>query len=591
MARRYAEMVAGGELLSCRPVRRACERYLRMLDRAAKGKAKYFFSIEWAVDACDFIEKLPLSKGGRAGQLLILQPWQCFALCAIFGFRRDDPEFPASRGSRLVRDVYLEVPRGSGKSELLAAISLYCFCCEGEEGSQVFIGAPKDDQADKVYIPIKTMVEKTPELAEHFGLRKPTLDRIGKVGETSSFITKVSHIAEREDGHDPHVVVMEELHAQDEGLYQVMQSSQGKRTVSGNLFISITTAGRRAAGLAWQVRKRLLNILEGLVEDDSFFGVIYTVDQEEIDDERLRYRREALMKANPMWGISLDPSQILEAISKAKTQSESAVLEFDRTRLNIWRNVNGGLILPENWKACYRPGLNFEDFRGKRMWIGADLGSKNDISAVSALFAERRKLQLFTWYFVPEKAPVFRRETYGPMYLGWIKSDRSWMVTTPGGVTDYGFVEEKIRWLCTVGDVQAIAFDSYQSNQILAALYNDGLPAMEMHPGTKHVSDPAKDFFAHVEDGSIEHDGNPVTEWMAMNVVGHTDKRGNILPQKEDPDSPNKIDGIVTAIMANACRLDATLEVKPKRRPSAYNERAGALFRLDGKPVEENANG
>lgn len=569
-------MVVEGELLVCRWVRLACERYLRMLKEAESGRARYYFSIEDVVDVCDFIEKLPRSKGGRPGETLVMQPWQCWVLAAIFGFRRADPDFPATWGERLVRDFYLEIPRGSGKSELLAAISLYCFTCEGEEGSQVFIGAPKDDQGDKVYVPIKSIVEKTPELAEAFGLKKPTLDQIGKRADTSAFIKKVSHLEETEDGHDPHVVIMEELHAQAEGLYHVMQSAQGKRT--NNLFGSISTAGRRAAGIGWMVRKRLQNILQRIVDDLSFFGVIYTVDQEDIDNPKRLHTRETVMKANPMWGITLDPSQIMEALAKAKTQSESAVIEFDRTRLNVWRNVDGALISPENWKACFNPKLRFEDFRGCKCWIGGDLGSKNDLTSLVVIFAERGKVQVFPWYWCPEKSPAFKKDAVSLMYEAWAKAGH--LFKTPGAVTNYNFVEKKIREIAEFCDVQAIVFDTYQSNQILASLFDDGLPAIQMMPGVKNISDPTKDFIANIEAGLVEHDGHPILEWNAMNVVGHMDKRGNVLPQKEDPNSPNKIDGISAAMMANATRLDAELEITPKRRKSVYNERNGQLFNV-----------
>ena len=49
-------------------------------------------------------------------------------------------------------------------------------------------------------------------------------------------------------------------------------------------------------------------------------------------------------------------------------------------------------------------------------------------------------------------------------------------------------------------------------------------------------------------EGKIIHGGNPVLRWMAGNVVIDTDPAGNIKPTKER--SPEKIDGIVAAIMA-----------------------------------------
>lgn len=585
IARRYCEMVVSRELDVCLYVRQACDRYLKMLAAAGKPGTPYYFSPEWACDVCDFFDKMPRSKGGRPGALLVCQPYQIWEFCAIFGFRRDDPVFPETHGMRLVRDVYLEEPRGSGKSERLAVIALYCFTCESEEGSQIFIGAPKEDLAKKVFEPIKAMIDKTPDLKDHFGLGI-TVKRVTKAGDRSAQITMVSSISEREDGHDPHVVIMEELHSQDEGLYRVMQSSLGKRT--NNLFVSITTAGLRASGVCWRVRDRLINTLAGRNLEPSFFGVIFTVDAEDVEDERNLAKPETWRKANPMWGISLDPSSIHEAWGKAKNTSPADIIEFYRTRLNHWTNANGGLIFPEHWKACFNPKLKLDDFRGATCWIGADLGSKNDLTAIGIIFARGRRIQIFNRYFIPERAAGFGKESVGAMYRGWV--DQGWLTTTPGAVTDYGFVEVAIREWCEKFDPLAIVFDKYQSNQILSALYNDGLPAIQMNPGTMAVSDPAKDFLAHIEAGTLEHDGNPVTEWMAMNVVGHLDKRGNILPQKEDPNSDNKIDGIAALIEANAVRLDTMLDIKPKRRPSAYNARGGALFSLDGPANERVAD-
>lgn len=566
MARIYAEEVVSGRLIACRFVKLACRRYLDMLAEAGGPKANYYFSVEWAVDACDFAEKMPRSKGGRPGERIVLQPWQCVVLCAVFGFRRDDPDFPATKGQRLTRDVYLEVPRGSGKSEILAIVALYCFTCEGEEGSQVFIGAPKEDQAHKVFLPITAMIDKEPELVSAFGLKK-TLKHVTKQGDPSAEIRMVSSIAEREDGHDPHVVIMEELHAQDEGLYHVMQSAMGKRT--NNLFISITTAGRRATGICWQVRARLISALEGRHREPAFFGMIYTVDPDDLKDKRSLGKPEIIRKANPMYGISLDPSQLLEARVKALSQSASALLDWERTRLNVWSNGAGGLVLPEKWAAC-RAKMALQDFAGCDVWIGADLASKRDITAIGLMFNEAGKVQIFNRYYVPEQSDSFGNANVGAMYQSWAADGH--LIVTPGGVTDYEFIEADIREWARTFNARAIAFDKWQSNQILSRLYNAGLPALQTPSGMQTISDPAKDFFALIDAGLLEHDGHPVTEWMAMNVVGYIDKRENLLPQKDEPNSANKIDGISALIAANVVRLDAMLDVETKK-PNVYEKR------------------
>ena len=260
----------------------------------------------------------------------------------------------------------------------------------------------------------------------------------------------------------------------------------------------------------------------------------------------------------------------MDRYTKAKAQSPAAMLEFERTRLNIWSNGAGGLVDPENWKKCHNPGLDREDFKGKRCWVGGDLASKNDITAAGLMFNENGKVQVFNRYYIPEYSKAFKDSEIGPLYQGWVDSGH--LITTQGSITDYNAIELDIREWAEDHDMVVAMFDKYQSNQILANLYNDGLPAMGMGSGINTISDPAKDFFALIEGGVLEHDSHPVTEWMAMNVVGYVDTRENLLPKKEDPNSPYKIDGIAALIAANTARLDLQLNVDVKK-PSVYHER------------------
>jgi phage terminase large subunit-like protein len=66
--------------------------------------------------------------------------------------------------------------------------------------------------------------------------------------------------------------------------------------------------------------------------------------------------------------------------------------------------------------------------------------------------------------------------------------------------------------------------------------------------GFKDMSPPTKEFYKLLMEGRIIHGGNPVMRWMAGNVVVDRDPAENIKPTKAK--SPEKIDGIVAAIMA-----------------------------------------
>lgn len=457
-------------------------------------------------------------------------------------------------------------------SPTAAIIALYCWLNEDENGSQIFIGAPKEEQANYVFDPMRVMITQTPELQAHYGIEEPTKLQIKLANDPYARVRKISSISQREDGANPHVVVMEELHAQDEALFNVMDSSLGKRV--NNLFISITTAGNRAQGVCWSTRKRLIAVLAGIKDEPSFFGMIYTLDENEIKEKKIAHDPERWYKCNPMLGITLSMSSLKERLAKAKAQSEAAVLEFERTRLNVWSNGAGGLISDENWASCEDKTLNINDFRGMEAYIGGDLASKTDLASIGILFERNNALVAFNEHFCPSHSKSFKHSDFGPMYDGWVKGGH--LTLTNGAITDYNVIEERIRLWCELFDVQAIVFDQYQSNQILASLYNDGLPAMSVMPGVKTSSDPTKDLLARIEGeeqgGAFYHDGNPVTRWMAMNVCGYYDKRSNVLAQKDDPNSPYKIDGFAALINANVARMDAMLDVKVKKK-SIYETR------------------
>jgi len=82
---------------------------------------------------------------------------------------------------------------------------------------------------------------------------------------------------------------------------------------------AITTAGDDRAGICYEVRSYVVDILDKKIPDtpeaqaaaDTVFGVIYTID----DDDWAT--PEAWRKANPNWGVSVPPQEIANKAHKA----------------------------------------------------------------------------------------------------------------------------------------------------------------------------------------------------------------------------------------------------------------------------------
>ena len=86
------------------------------------------------------------------------------------------------------------------------------------------------------------------------------------------------------------------------------------------------------------------------------------------------------------------------------------------------------------------------------------------------------------------------------------------------------------------------------------------------------MSPPTKEFYKLLMEGKIQHGGNPVLAWMAGNVVVDTDPAGNIKCTKAR--SPEKIDGIVAAIMA----LDRCIRHQGETGGSVYDDPGHGLL-------------
>ena len=112
----YARAVVSGKIVAGKLVKLACKRHLSDL---TGGKDR---GLVWdeaaALHAIAFFSHLRHSTGEWANQPFELQPWQCFIVGSLYGWKRAD-------GLRRFRTSYVEVARKNGKSVLLAGTALY----------------------------------------------------------------------------------------------------------------------------------------------------------------------------------------------------------------------------------------------------------------------------------------------------------------------------------------------------------------------------------------------------------------------------------------------------------------------------------
>lgn len=539
---RYAEDVAAGRELTGKLERLACQRFLADLERQGRADFPYVLDEALGSRACRFQELLPHIKGEWARPIYVdgklqyaklqLEPWQVFVELQLFGWVHH-----ASRLRRFRRS-YEEVARKNAKSTRAAARLLYLLTADKEPGAHVYSAATTGEQAREVFDVMRNMALREPEFLARFGVEVGKHDITVPVSASSA--KPLNAEGSTLDGLNVHAAVIDELHAhKTRAVYDVIDSATGAR--SQPLISMITTAGSDRAGICYEQREYTRKILEGVHQDETWFGVIYTLDADDDWRDPATWR-----KANPNLGISVKKDD-LEAAARKAMATPSAVGGFLTKRLNVWVNADHAWMDMQAWDRCADAALTIDQVKHLPCWIPLDLASKVDIAAAPLLFVDKDSGMHYVItrgrFWLPERAV---ENGTNSQYDGWVRSGH--LVATPGEVTDYDAIEAQLRTdACTVADLREIPFDPFQATQLSGHLLAEGLPMVEMRPTVLNFSEPMKQLEALVLQGKLRHDANPAMDWMMSNVVCHRDAKDNVYPRKERVEA--KIDGPVATIM------------------------------------------
>lgn len=531
-ARQYAEGVCAGRIIGGKYVRLACQRFLDDLKRT---DWPYHFDEAAANRACEFMQLMPHTKGKWAAQKnrLEFQPWQCFIEANLFGWLNRET------GKRRFREAYEEVPRKNGKSIRLAARGIYLFCADGEAGAEVYSGATTEKQAYEIFRPAWQMVQKLSPLRERYSIEQSGNAKnpgpLYVVDDMSKFETLIGKPG---DGSSPHAALIDEYHEHDtDHMVDAMQTGMGAREQP--LLSIITTAGSNLGGPCYEKRRDIIRILERQVEDETIFGIIFGIDEDDPWDSPA-----SLKKANPNYGISVFEDFLLAQLAQAK-RSATKQNAFRTKHLNDWVGARTVWMNMLAWQRQKR-AMTVEDFRGVPCWMGVDLASKIDVAALVMLFERDQQLFCIPRFYVPEAA-VEENDKYRQF------ATSGDLIVTPGAQTDIAFIEEDIKRFASIVKLEDAGFDDWQANDLMNRLQSTSLKdkVVNFNQTVRNMSEPMKEVEARVISRRLWHDGNPVMAWMMGNVAAKIDAKENIYPRKENDNDPRcKIDGPVALITA-----------------------------------------
>jgi len=532
----YAAAVLSREVPAGKYHRLACARHVR--DRAHEGTPAFPYRLDLALAErfFRFAERLKHYKGEWAGQFIHLEPYQKFRLGSLFGWVHIDT------GLRRFRTAYNEIPRKQGKSLEAAIVAVYVTFFDNESGAEGYTIATKRDQAKIVFNDAKRLVQSS-------GLRSRIAVLTGNMHRelTASKLEPLGADKDSTDGLNPNLIIVDEFHAQKHrGLLDVMETATGARLQPVNY--QITTAGDDPMSPCGDQHDYACKILDQILDDDTFFAFIAHADPEDLDGDGW-LRESTWRKANPNFGVSVKP-QDLHALATKARHMPAAAAAFKQKRLNCWVNSAAPWLSMEGWRkgqTAWTPEL--EALRGLPCWIGIDMSSKIDLTAVSASFRPDetcKRWRLLIAGLTPEDTLVQRALRDRAPYPLW--RDKAWLRTNPGNRIDQAVVRDIVHEFADRYDVQGIGVDPWNAGNLMKDLGDDGFDVVEVPQNMKHMSATSIDFEADVLDGLIDTGGNPLMAWCASNVRVIRDNKDNIYPAKGR--SRGRIDPIIASLIA-----------------------------------------
>ncbi|ROZ89002.1 terminase large subunit [Gordonia sp. OPL2] len=490
------------------------------------------------------------TKGRLAGRPLKPDPWQVvWVLAPTFGWVIYDED--VSRWVRVIRTLYVDLPRKNGKSTLSGGIGLYLTCADGEPGAQVVAAATRKEQAQFVFDPIKTICEKSP------GLRTHTKTFTGKVvhPKSGSYFKVVAAAGDAQHGADLHGGIIDELHLHKTyDLVEAIETGTGSRSQPLTVMITTADAGKRHTPYD---RKRTMieQLARRVTKDPSTFGVVWATPPE-MDP----LTEEGQRAANPGFGVSPTRAYLRDAAKKAQNSPAdmASYLRLHcgrRTKqsekyLDLTAWDNNASIVDETRLA------------GRIAFGGLDLAATSDLSALCWVFPDEdyKTFDLLWRIWTPEANLESLDARTSNMASTWVKSGL--LTVTSGNVMDYDYIESTIAKDSEAFDVREIAYDPWNATQLVNNLVGQGAPMVTMRQGFASMSGPTKELQRLLLTGTadrpiLRHGGNQAVTWMVDNFAIAMDPAGNVKPDKAN--AADKIDAVVALIMG----LSRAIEARP----------------------------
>lgn len=417
----YAESIRDGRKIACTELKQAVNRFLNDLKNPA-----YEFDCKAPEFCIGIIEKTFCHQQGETldgiplrGKPFLLEPFHKFIIYNLLGFKL--------AGTDIVRyhEALIYIPRKNIKTSFAASLAWALALLYRRSGSKVYITAAALLQSLESFNFIDYNIRRLGEDAKSGGCVK-IIDNNNEhsmeaqMSDGSFFIRALAANPDTQDSLNCNIAIVDEIHA----LKQPKQYNlfkEAMKAYTNKLIIGISTAGDNANSFLGHRLEYCRKVLNGTVSDEQYFIFMCCANPDEETGE-IDYTSAAVHEmANPAYGVSIRPEEIMNDALQAQNDPQQRK-DFFAKSLNVYTTAMKAYFNLDEFRrsdAAYNWTLE-ELAKLKINWYGgADLSKLHDLTA-AALYGTYKDVDIIiTHAFFPIVAAHKKADEDGIPLFGW----------------------------------------------------------------------------------------------------------------------------------------------------------------------------
>lgn len=528
----YAKWAAGDDFYIGKWVRLQCQEWIDIAD----GKSEEAYVCEKTYEKMCKLLKLLVHPDLQCSIYEGLEPYAWLLITAIFCTKKRED------GTRFYTTGLLEIGRKNFKTFNCGVIFILLMLME-PQFSRFFSVAPDLLLSSELKQAIRKIIKSSPKISKYFKVLRSQI----RCELTESEYTPLAYSKDGMDGKLANAFLADEAGALDDYPVEAMRSSQ--ITLHNKLGIIISTQYPNDNNVMITEIDMAKRMLADTDSTHKTFALLYEPDEELQIGDIWQTDDRVLYQANP---VAVTYDYIMDDLREKRAV---AVIYPNKRENFLCKHCNikfkslgsEAYIEITDVKKCVRVE-DPEWWKGRRVWLGADLSMTEDNTSVAMVTIENSKIYAKVWGFIPEDRKAEKSKREGVDYDKLIR--KGVCFASEGATINYSDVENFILDIPDKYGVEIVmaAFDKYNALSTIQKLEEKGIECVivRQHSDTLHM--PTKLLKEAILNEEFAYDENELLEINFENARCVYDNNMNRYVNKKK--SSGKVDMVVSLINA-----------------------------------------